>query len=154
GSNQLCADIPGTGKPLELGKAIVTSPDGGSVYVASETGTLSIFSRDGSDRLDYAGCISDDGSNGCADMPGNGKPLKTATAIAISPDSTSVYVLAREPGQLTVFRRDPSGGLSFEGCISDDGSNGCADMPGTGERLKNATALHLTANGRSLYVAS
>jgi hypothetical protein len=68
------------------------SPDGGSVYVASfNSDSIGYLLRDTvSGKLEWDGCLNDDGSQTCADLPG--KPLERANSVAVSPEGRSVYV--------------------------------------------------------------
>ena len=83
-----CAD----GVGLDAAAGVAVSPDGTSVYVASEfSDAVAVFDRAGDGTLTQkapmAGCISETGSGGvCADGVG----LDGATAVAASPDGTSV----------------------------------------------------------------
>ena len=149
GSGGSCADAPGS--PLTAAEAVAVSPDGGSVYVASAgSGTITHFFAAPGGQLTYDGCISNDGSGGlCA--AASGSPLSGADAVAVSPDGRSVYVTA--PGDIAHFFAAPGGQLTYDGCVSNDGSGGlCADAPGTPLELADSVAV--SPDGRSVYVGS
>jgi DNA-binding beta-propeller fold protein YncE len=153
GSGGLCADAPGS--PLTAAEAVAVSPGGGSVYVASEglagagSATVTHFFAAPGGQLNYDGCISNDISGGCAAAPGSS--LIGANAVAVSPAGSSVYVTA--PGYITHFFAAPGGQLTYDGCISNDGSGGlCADAPGS--PLSGAQAVAVSPDGRSVYVVS
>jgi DNA-binding beta-propeller fold protein YncE len=136
---------------------VAISPDGKNVYVASEainavarldrnltTGTLS-------QPAGRAGCVSESGAGICA----NGRALHNATDVAVSPDGKSVYVASSGSGALARFNRNPAtGALSqpagITGCTSEDGSGPCAN----GHALDFATDVTVSADGKSVYVAS
>ncbi len=149
GSGGACADAPGF--PLEGAQGVAVSPDGSSVYVASAAAsTITHFFAAPGGQLTYDGCVSNDGSEGlCAAT--SGTPLKSANAVAVSPDGRSVYVTA--PGYITHFFAAPGGQLTYDGCVSDDGSGGlCADAPGA--PLSGTESVAVSPDGRSVYVAS
>ncbi len=151
GSGGTCADAPGT--PLLGADAVAVSPDGKSVYVTSaSSGTITHFFAAPGGQLTYDGCVSNGGSGGaCADAHGNS--LEDPDAVAVSPDGKSVYVTAGQPGAVTHFFAAAGGQLTFDGCISNDGSGGaCADAPGS--PIDGAAAAAVSPDGKSLYVAS
>jgi sugar lactone lactonase YvrE len=130
------------GAPLTNADSVAVSPNGSSVYVtgwaavtgAASDGAVSHFFVGAQGRLAYDGCVSNDGSDGrCADVPGTGTPLSFAASVAVSPNNGSVYT-ANSGGTIVHFFADPSQGqLSYDGCVSNDGSGGtCADVPGSG----------------------
>jgi DNA-binding beta-propeller fold protein YncE len=96
-----------------------------------------------------AGCISQDGSGPCAD----GHGLQAPSALAVSPDGKSVYVVAAR----TVARlvRDPSTGAITQpagtgGCISSNASTPCAQVRGLGA----PASVAVSPDGKNVYVAS
>lgn len=159
GSGGACLDVPGSGTPLTGVRAVAASRNGASVY-AMGAGTVShLFANPIQGQLSWDGCISNDGSGGtCADVPGTGTPLTLSPNLgqdlAISPDGASVYAVTGETVS-HLFANPTQGQLSWEGCVSDDGSGGtCADIPGNGSPLSGADAVAISPDGRSLYVAS
>jgi DNA-binding beta-propeller fold protein YncE len=154
GSGGLCADAPGS--PLANADGVAVSPGGGSVYVASEglagsgPGTVTHFFAAPGGQLSYDGCVSNNASAGCLTVPGSS--LNAADAVAVSPDGSSVYVTAA-PGYIVHFFAAAGGQLTYDGCVSNDGSGGlCADAPGT--PLSGADSVAVSPNGRSVYVVS
>jgi DNA-binding beta-propeller fold protein YncE len=147
------------GKALEYPQAVTVSPDGTSVYVASEnTDGVAVFRRNTtsgqlSQLAGTTGCVSEDGSLGlCAD----GKALDSPQSVAVSADGKHVYVTSVRSDAIAVFRRNVTSGAltqlaGLTGCISEDGSGGlCAD----GKALKNPESVVVSADGNNLYVAS
>jgi 6-phosphogluconolactonase (cycloisomerase 2 family) len=117
-----------TGKALDGAAAVAVSPDGHSVYVASNYttgfgwGGIAIFSRDpASGVLKQVGCISSDTSDGSDGTEGSctvATGLRGADAVVVSPDGAFVYVGSARAGGITSFARDPATGLLTQtGCL-------------------------------------
>jgi len=150
------------GRALDYPHAVVVSPDGRSVYVASHgiarfdrnatTGALTQPSGAG-------GCISEDGAEPCRD--GHGM-IAGVGDLAVSPDGKSVYATAgaspnfHDPiGSVVLLKRNTSTGAITEpagtaGCISEDGSGPCADGHGM---LRGPDGVAVSADGKSVYLA-
>ena len=151
----------GMGTALHGAFRVAVSPNGASVYTANESGTNNggtlahLFANPIQGQLTWDGCVSDDGSgSACLDVPGTGTPLATPTDVAVSPDGASVYAVSFS-GTVSHLFANPQGQLSWDGCVSNDGSGGtCADVPGTGAPLDGAFGVAVSPDGRSLYVAS
>ena len=131
-----CADLPPAGStgPLDGPQRVAVSPDGGSVYVSSFfNSTVTQLSRAAGGQLTLAGCLNDDGSVGCVDLPpvGGVGPLNGPQGIAVAPDGASVYVTSGLRDGVTHLQRAAGGQLSMGGCWNDDGSAGCVDLPPT-----------------------
>jgi DNA-binding beta-propeller fold protein YncE len=101
-------------------------------------------------QISYDGCVSIEGSGGlCAPTSG---ALAGADSVAVSPDGGSVYATGLSGSGVSVFRRAPHGQITFDGCVSDDGSAGkCADLPGA--PLNHPNAVTISPDGKQLYVA-
>jgi sugar lactone lactonase YvrE len=147
---------PATGTPLDGADAIAVSPNGASVYVASEIeGTVSHFFADPTGRalLSWDGCISDDGSGGaCAKGPKQGAPLAGTDALAISPDGKTLYTVSDETDSLAWFGVAPQGHLTYGGCLSDQAIPGCSRPPG--QPLEVPVAVAVSPDSSTVYVAS
>jgi DNA-binding beta-propeller fold protein YncE len=144
-----CVDLPGA--PLDGARAVAVSPDGAFVYVAATT--LAIFSTAGPEgQIGYNGCLNNDGSDDCVDVPG--EPLDGVDDVAVSPDGRSVYVTSFTGDTVgTLLRRSTTTAkLAWDGCLNNDGSDFCANVPGA--PLDAATGLAVSRDGRSVYVAS
>jgi Lactonase, 7-bladed beta-propeller/WD40-like Beta Propeller Repeat len=138
---------------------IAVSPDGTSVYTfARESDAVAIFHRDPttgelSQLAGQQGCVSLHGSDGaCVD----GVAPENPTAVAVSPDSRSVYVTT-DFGPLAgilIFDRDPVTGELHQkpgtaGCILDDfDPSVCRD----GFMLESPIDVVVSPNGRFVYV--
>jgi Lactonase, 7-bladed beta-propeller len=108
---------------------VETSADGTSIYSAAAiSDAVNVFARDrSSGRLTPRGCISDAGTEGCAD----GRALDGAIAAAVSPDGKNVYVTSRVSDAVAVFARNTATGALSQlsgtsGCVSEGGLGGCA----------------------------
>jgi DNA-binding beta-propeller fold protein YncE len=143
-----CGDL--TGAPLDRAAAVAVSPDGKSVYVVSQDGaSIAHFVRtEPIGQLVYAGCLADDASGQCADLPGT--PLTGARDLAVGPDGRSVYVVSDVADSIAYFARDPGdGSLGYGGCLGDNPASGCVDLPGA--PLDGATAVAVSPDGTSVY---
>ena len=143
---------------LDNPAAVVVSPDGRSVYVASyyshaiasfarnrATGALTQLARPDA-------CISaSELEFGCT----GGEALGGATALAVSPDGRHVYVAAALSNAVSVFARNASTGALRElGCIRDAGATGPGDPCAAAVGLDAATSIAVSRDGRNVYVAS
>ena len=137
------------GPPLAGADAIAISPDGRFVYVAAATAdALLAFSRDAATgRLTplagAAGCLRANRTN-CAPVTGIDGP----SAIAITPDGTSLYVSSATAGTITAFQRDVNTGTLTQlapgaGCLSDVALADCTPIGG----LARASSVVVTPDG-------
>jgi 6-phosphogluconolactonase (cycloisomerase 2 family) len=143
-----CVNVPG--EPLDGASSIAVSPDGRSVYVGAAVGdSISHLSRNASTgALTWEGCLNGDGSDVCVDVPN--APLDQVTDVAISPDGRSVYAAVRDSRAVAHFFRGAGGRLTWDGCLNDDGSEGCADLPGA--PLERPSSVAVSPDGRTVYV--
>jgi DNA-binding beta-propeller fold protein YncE len=154
GSAGECRD----GVALDESEAVVVSPDGTSVYVASYgRNAVAIFDRSTTagelvQKAGTAACMSDNGTAGaCQD----GTALAGARGVAVSPDGANVYVAARNSDAVAIFDRDPATGALVQkagtaGCVSETGAGPCQD----GWALDGPAAVAVSPDGKSVYVAS
>lgn len=148
-ASQGCGDI--VNAPLDGPTGVAVSPDGRSVYVASGTAaSVSTFDRAADGSLSFRGCIADDSLQGCVELPNS--PLEGTSRVAVSPDGGSVYLTAGFGNSVSHFSRSSDGGLTFQSCIADDATDGCANN-GDGAPLTNAAGVTVRPNGNSVYVA-
>jgi len=149
--------------------SVAVSPDGKNVYVGShhistnasqeqrDDGAVAVFARGGGGALTQLdgknGCVSNDGSAGCATV----SPLGSVPALAVSPDGKNVYVGSETnsedfpaPSALLTFRRAGDGALTSSGCIARTKHAGCSVY----EAIFTPTSLALSADGKNLYVTA
>ncbi|HEV3478363.1 MAG TPA: hypothetical protein VG144_02815, partial [Gaiellaceae bacterium] len=101
-------------------------------------------------QISYDGCLADDATDGCVDLLAT--PLTGASGVAVSPDGGSVYIASFNSHSIAHFFRGPDGQLSYDGCLADDGADGCGDLPAT--PLTGASGLAVSPDRGSVYVAS
>jgi 6-phosphogluconolactonase (cycloisomerase 2 family) len=139
---------------LDGAVAVAVSPDGRSVYTASQfDDAIARFDRDpATGLLTPQGCVEDDDSanNACSqDGPG----LTAVQGLAVSPDGTSLYAVGTDDNAIVRFSRDPNtGAITPVDCIEDaPGVGECAtDEPG----LTAPRSVAVSPEGNSVYVAS
>ncbi len=150
-----CATAIGLDGP----SSVVVSPDGTSVYVASNalggSNGVVVFDRAGDGRLTQkagaAGCVNHTGAGGCAD---GGVTLYQALNLAISPDGKNLYVTSGQRSSVTIFDRAADGSITEKTgvtrCVSLGGSGTCTSVAGLG----GAYGVVAAPDGRNLYVAA
>ena len=144
-----CGDV--AGNPLDGASGVAVSPDGGSLYVASiNSNSISHYFVAPAGQLTFGGCLANDGSGGCGDLPF--APLTGARGVTVSPDGRSVYVVSQNANSVAHFFRAPAGQLTYDGCLANDGSQGCGDLPGA--PLSAARDVAVSPDSDSVYVAS
>ena len=146
------------GHALDTPESVAVSADGKSVYVASSNSSavarLNRNTTTGAiaQPAGIPGCVSEDGTGGtCA----NGHALIFVRDLAVSGDGKNVYVasgISDAVARLT--RNTTSGAISqpagIPGCVSETGVGPCAN----GHALVTPASVAVSANGRSVYVAS
>jgi len=128
---------------LEQPKALLVSPDGAQVYVASRFGdALQVFARDNAagspqfGRLAFRGVLQD----GLLGIDG----LGGASDLVLSADGRHLYVAAEDDDSVVLFDRGLDGSLVRRQQWTRGGSN----LPG----MDGASAIALTADGSELFV--
>ena len=143
------------GAALGGASSVTVSPDGRSVYVASQlSSAVAVFDRAADGTLTQKGgtaaCISDTGAGPCAD----GTALDVAASVAVSPDGQSAYVASFDSDAVAVLDRAADGGLTQKpgtaGCISEIVLGTCD----VGSALDGARWVTVSPDGRSAYAAS
>src|SRR4051794_9595166 len=132
-------------------RSIAVNPGGANAYVASTTGSLSTFGRNGqTGALSFTSCIKDPTSTEACPSNSN-RPLAQAAWVVAT--DNFVYVASRSGNAISEFSRDPgTGALTVLGCISQTGSNpaggpGCQTAPG----LTGVDHLALSADESNLH---
>lgn len=152
GGNSGCGDL--SGDPLRRAEAVAVSPDGRSVYVVAFVGAaIGHFARSTeTGNLGWRGCLNNDGSNGCDNL--TDAPLSGASAVELSPDGRSVYISSTSSQTISHLSRNvTTGELTWEGCLSNDGTNHCTDLPGA--PLRGAMEdLAVSPDGKSVYATT
>ncbi|MEA2364099.1 MAG: hypothetical protein QOD71_3244 [Thermoleophilaceae bacterium] len=144
-----CVDLPFA--PLDGPRGVAVSSDGGSVYVGStSSSSVAHFFRGADGALTYDGCVANSAADGCAELPGN--PISGPNGVAVSPDGKSVYVAASQSSSVGHFFRAPQGQITWDGCLNNDGSQNCGDLPGT--PLTSTTSVAVSPNNGSVYVGA
>jgi DNA-binding beta-propeller fold protein YncE len=144
GTKGACAD----GNALSGATDVEVSPDGRFVYAASfDAGGIAIFERsETTGALRQVGCVRP--VRTCT----SARALGGASAIALSLDGENAYVAAYDSNAVVMFARDVTTGLLTQlGCISDDGHDRLCT---TGNALRGAAAVVVSADGRHVYVAA
>ena len=155
---------------------ICASNDAGTVCYGSNVVTTFSVDAD-SGALTYVGCVTGDrrsgpsGGGACAQIPhatadGRHSGLDGPLRLAVSQDGRSLYAASEGDSSVARFNRNPTtGAITYMGCITGDDMNGpsgsgaCAQIPsasqfGVNSGIENPTALALSPDGRSLYLAS
>jgi DNA-binding beta-propeller fold protein YncE len=102
-------------------------------------------------QIGYDGCLANDSSEGCVDLPAT--PLWGAQGIAVSPDGRSVYVASAGSNSIAHFvARGPEGQLAYDRCLASTGAQGCDDL--LAAPLDGAYGVVVSPDDRSVYVAS
>ena len=144
GTKGACAD----GNALSGATDVEVSPDGRFVYAASfDAGGIAIFERNATTgALRQVGCVRP--VRTCT----SARALSGASAIAVSPDGENAYAAAYDSNAVVMFARDVTTGLLTQlGCISDDGADRLCT---TGNALRGAAAIVVSADGRHVYVGA
>ncbi|MGC1165282.1 MAG: hypothetical protein WA862_04170 [Solirubrobacterales bacterium] len=170
-SGSLCAHLPGStsdanGTGLAGAREPLVNADGTNLYVAARgSDAISRFARDPqSGAISYLGCIGANTAAACSHIPGatiggTGTGLNGLYEIVLSPDGRNLYAVASADDSVARFAVDPTGKLSYGGCLTSDSDvANCAELPGaTAEGAKTAAdramSLTIAPDGRQVYVA-
>jgi sugar lactone lactonase YvrE len=165
------ASTTGTNSGLDFLQSIAMSPDGASLYTASQLDSaVGRFNLDANGVLAYQGCITGEaGTIECTEIAsaqpaGSNSGMSSIYAVAVSPDGGSLYATSENDDAVTRFDRAAGGALTYQGCITGatesgpGGTNACAQIPsaasnGTNSGLDKLRALALSPDGGSIYVA-
>jgi DNA-binding beta-propeller fold protein YncE len=154
-------EAPGAGgceavRALRNPRAVVISPDGANVYVASqESDAIAVFRRDDASGAlrqpaGAAGCVIQAGGGGCAEA----RALDGVKDLAISPNGRNLYAVSPKINTISLFSRNVRRGLrrlpGSRGCFIRGGVLGCS----VGRGLTHADGITISPDGRNAYVAS
>jgi len=116
---------------------VVVSPDGAQVYAAGfNSNSVVAFSRNDTDgSLSFAQSILD-GANGADGLAG-------ASAVAISPDGTQVYVTGFAEAALAVFNRNAASGTLSYATVYKNGIDSVAGLEGAFDVLVSPDGLYV-----------
>jgi 6-phosphogluconolactonase (cycloisomerase 2 family) len=136
--------------------SIALSPDGKSLYAASETDDAIVrFKRDPDNgKLTPRGCIEDDdvAPNVCAEHT---QGLNEPAWIAISRDGKSLYATGGDDAIVRFKRNRDTGALTPKGCIDDnDPGSGLDNCAQSKNGLDDPEAIAFSRDDGWLYVAS
>jgi hypothetical protein len=168
----------GTNSGLDILQTVALSPDGASVYTASQgDSAVGRFDREATDTpaLTYQGCITGEqesgpaapppGSGACAEIPSAtsnaiDSGMLSTYAVAVSPGGNSVYSISENDDAVARFDRAPGGALTYQGCISGktEAGGACALIPGAASTGANSgldklRAMLVSPDGRSVFAA-
>jgi 6-phosphogluconolactonase (cycloisomerase 2 family) len=150
------------GVALDRPYSIAIPSDGKHLYVASENSFAVVaFQRDRvtgalAPLQGLAACTSADGTGGLCT---NGRALREARWVSVSPDGKHVYVAAESSDAVAVFARNRITGqlqqvTGAAGCVSRTGLDGEAGPCNTGRGLDGPVALAISPDNKHVYVAS
>ena len=136
---------------------VAVAPDGMQVYVTSPTDdSITRFGRDpATGRLTRAECLTGSVS-GCG-LTNSGKPgLDGPQAVAVSADGHSIYVANQGSNSIVALRREPSGALTYLGCVSQvpQATVDCGTGNNSKAGLEVPTGLAVTADGNAVVVSA
>jgi DNA-binding beta-propeller fold protein YncE len=102
-------------------------------------------------KLAFEDCFGNADPPQCAVLPG--APLDDPSALALSPDGKSVYVVSSRGNSIERFSvEDAQGHLRYAGCLNNHGAHKCDTLPGA--PLNRPVALKVSPDGKSVYVVS
>ncbi|MDA0182028.1 lactonase family protein [Solirubrobacter phytolaccae] len=137
------------GLGLGGGRQLTITPDGRSIYGSggASINAITVIDRDPATGLlaqkpGAAGCFG--AAGGCTPDPRIVYPLATLA----SPDNRNVYVSVAD-GIVTLARAG-DGSLTFQGCVSDSGTNGCS----AGRNLNNLSYSAISPDGQTLVAGA
>jgi DNA-binding beta-propeller fold protein YncE len=150
---EFIGDGCGPGRALQDVASIAVSPDGRNVYAASfgSNAVVALARGPANGALSQApglsGCTNEDGGEGCQ----QGKALKQAFSVIVSPNGRFVYVGSILSSAIMSFERESDGSLrqipSPGECTSQGGREGCA----TGRGLNEVAGVAISPGGGNLY---
>ncbi len=137
---------------------LAVGPDGKSVFVAAATANaLAVFRREttpGSDfnRLTYVdGEV--DGQDDPSDPGTTADGLEGASAVAVTPDGSTVYVAGTGEDAIAAFHYDETSGTVHFIEVERQGADDPGDDGGAVDGVEGPVALAVSPDGKNLYVA-
>lgn len=142
-----------SGEILYAADGVAISPDGSSVYVGAEGGTLDTFSRNtATGDLKYEACI---GRNFHCTEPKPRNLVSEPLSLAMSPDGQNLYAGNFNTSVIDVFTRDTTNGaITLTGCNGKyfEEEKDCTLTPEPDP--EGGVTLAMSPNGADLYAAS
>jgi hypothetical protein len=125
--------------------AIVVSADATSVYAGSTDGSVVGFARAPDGGLTQISCITeaDPAPAGCV----HGQGLADVSALAISPDGTSLYAVGAGSHTVVTFARAADGTITESSCLGLTTTDRCATDPD----LATPISVAVSPDGTNVY---
>ena len=142
---------------LDGASDVAISANGRHVYVTSygDSSLLHFLRNRRTGRLRLANCIDDADLAPVDDVcPGGAEGLSGALDVALSPDGRSLYVASQLDAAIVRFALDRAGRPRAVDCYEDDDKLFSDDCARDREGLASASAVTVSPDGRSVYVAS
>lgn len=142
----VCA--PGSG--LLSPRALAVAGDASMIFAAgTSSSAVAALRRAPGGALAFAGCVSDDGTDGVFGQDGtcrDGDGLGAPGSLAVRPDGRYLYAAGQSGDTVAYLTPD----LAPAGCLADRGGGRCTDAVAMG----SPSDVAVSPDGRNLYVAA
>jgi DNA-binding beta-propeller fold protein YncE len=145
-SRNRLAPVPASARRLGASSAAILAATALCLALASPAWGLGELTQ----KPGAAGCLGGSPGDGC----GAATAIAGASAVAISPDGSNVYVAGETSNAIAAFDRDPATGaltqgLGLAGCVAWVAAPGCAQ----GRGLEHPEVVAVSPDGEDVYVA-